>query len=103
MYTIHSLHEMQMSSRTPTVHVPRAVLREFGPGARDRVINALESVRACEQGPSEEHVRRAVMLRRRFIVQTTDRLLGGISTRLRKCFARAAAGSAPLAASDAER
>lgn len=100
MYTIHSLHEMQMSSRTPTVHVPRAVLRELGPGARDRVINALENIRACEQGLSDEQVQRAVLLRRRFMVEKTGRLLAGISAWLRSRFARAAAGSAPLAPSD---
>jgi hypothetical protein len=93
MYTVHSLHAMQMTSRTPTVHVPQGVLREFGPGARDRVINALENVRACEQSLSDEHVRRAVMLRRRSIVETTDRLLAGISAWLRTRFARAAAGA----------
>lgn len=30
MYTTHSLSEMQILSRTPTIHVPRQASREFG-------------------------------------------------------------------------
>ena len=41
MYTFHSLEEIMTTSRTPDVHLPREVLREFGPGARDRLTNAL--------------------------------------------------------------
>ena len=41
MYTIHSLHEMQMTSRTPSIHVPRKVLCDLGLEATELVARHL--------------------------------------------------------------
>ena len=99
MHTIHSLYEMQMTSCTPTIHVPRELVRDLGPDGHNQLINALEAAGAREQPRSRATLAWATRMYRHAVDDTLVGLLEGIVVWWRRRRARPEPG--PLAATDA--